>query len=113
LIPGVSELREKVGCSGNFGDLSEQLSLQAMSPSASVAFEFLRIQNTSEANGMGGNGSTSLEVGPEKQLAKPRCMVSFVNALNLSRSFIFRSARAIYRLSINLSSVLELVECFS
>lgn len=45
-----------------------------MSSSASVAFEFLRVQNASEANGMVVNGSTSLELGPGKQLAKPRFM---------------------------------------
>nr|ABK26895.1 unknown [Picea sitchensis] len=43
-----------------------------MSPSESVAFEFLRVQNASEANGAGVNGSTTLEFGPGKQLAKPR-----------------------------------------
>jgi len=58
-----------------FRDLSEQLSLQAMSTTASVALEFLRVQNASEANGTVVNGCTSLEFCPGKQLAKPRSVM--------------------------------------
>jgi len=43
-----------------------------MSPSASVAFDFVRIQNASKTNGTGVNDSTNLEFGPGKQLAKPK-----------------------------------------
>jgi hypothetical protein len=103
-------LKEKVDW--KFRDLSEQLSLQAMSTTASVALEFLRVQNASEANGTVVNGCTSLEFCPGKQLAKPRCMLSFANALNMSGSFIFRSAPAICCLSRKLSSVCVLIECF-
>jgi len=46
--------------------------LPAMSPSASVAFEFVRVQKDSESSGPGVNCTTSLEFGPGKQLAKPR-----------------------------------------
>jgi len=45
-----------------------------MSPSASVAFEYLRFQNASEANETVLNGSNSLEFSPGKHQAKPRLM---------------------------------------
>lgn len=47
-----------------------------MSSSASVATQFLRVQNASEANGtaLNGTGSTNLENFAGKQLAKPRFM---------------------------------------
>lgn len=46
-----------------------------MSTTASVALEFLRFQNASEANGTVVNGCTSLEFCPGKQLAKPRSVM--------------------------------------
>jgi hypothetical protein len=55
-----------------------------MSPSASVALDFQGVQNASEANRTVVKGSSSLEFGPGKHLAKLRCMVSFANGLNLS-----------------------------
>lgn len=67
MIQEVSELREKIVCSGNFGGLSERLSLQAMSPSESEGFDFLSVQNACK-EGKGVTGSTS----PGKLLAKPR-----------------------------------------
>lgn len=94
--PEVAELREKVECSGNFRDLEENLSLQAM---ASVASEFLRIQNSSESNGTVRKGSTGLEFGHGKQQGKLRCMLSFGNTLNLSCRSTFRSTSGICDLS--------------
>lgn len=48
--------------------------MQAMSSSASVALDFLGLQNASEANGTVVKGSSGLEFGPEKHLAKLRLM---------------------------------------
>lgn len=71
MIQEVSEIREKIDCIGNFGGLSERLSLQAMSPSESEGFDFLSVQNACK-EGKGVTGSTSLKYGPGKLLAKPR-----------------------------------------
>ena len=59
-----------------------------MSSSSSVSLDFLGVQNAPEANGkvMKGSSNLEMEFGPEKRLSKLRCMVSFANALNLSRS---------------------------
>lgn len=84
-----------------------------MSPGASVAFETLHVQNASEANGRVMKDSKyGLEFGPGKHQAKTRCMLSFANTINLSCRYVFRWISAICLVSINLSSICVLKECF-
>lgn len=74
-----------------FGALTNSRASLWFNVSASVALEFLRFHFAFEASGIVVNGNGSLEFSPWKHLWKPRCRLFFANALNISRSYIFRS----------------------
>lgn len=65
-----------------------------------MALEFLRLHFAFEVSGIVVNSNGGLEFSPGNYLWKPRCTLSFANALIRSCSYIFSSVLEMYRFCV-------------